>query len=521
MYPRIQRSHRRWLAASLIALSFIRLCSGADTVITRFNDASEAEGWTATWGTSPLLEFDALNAGGGTAGSGSLKVTADYFTPEDNGWEQAVITTTFAEPVVGADHIVVSVDIRVDPTSIPTAAGQYGYFEFKRPDGTALGGVNLTSTDWTTIRFEIPPTEGSLTGLIIQNGNGGFQGPVIYYLDNLVFTQRAGGPNPPTLAIAKNLNPGLRLIASAPGQAYQRQNIVYARSEDLANSLWWVNQPDPMTYSVTWAEFPDPQTQAGYQGHIILATDTGGSNTPDWNDANVILVEFQYATHVGTDGVAGTADDAVRARARFLHKVNEPAGNAMLYRTEANAAAGPVGVLGELWAPTMLGTWSVAFLNSTDIRLTAPDGSSQELKMPEADVPFYEPTTAGVSAQFGVQPNGDNRIGLAAVLSRVQIRKGTTVVVDDTFTAADLDATAWLTRAADAGGIVPVPRDVQYLVGWNLPDDGFVLKGASSVRGAWSDVTGVTQTGARRLVRIGTATLPGAGSGFFQLVKAP
>lgn len=491
------------------------------TVVTRFNEASDVEAWTATWGSSPVLEFDPMDAGGGTATSGSLKVSADYFTPEDNGWEQMVITTTFPEPIVGADHVSVSVDIRVDPASIPTAAGQYGYFEFKRTDGTALGGLNLTSTNWTTITFDIPPTEGSVTGLIVQNGNGGFLGPVTYYLDNLVFTQRGGGPNPPTLSIARNANPGLRAIASAPGQAYQRQNIVYAGSEDLGNLLWWVNQSQPVTYSVTWAEFPDPQTQAGFQGHVILSTDTGGSNTPDWNDANVILVEFQYANHVGADGVAGTADDAVRARARFLHKVNEAAGNAMLYRTQENAAAGPVGVLGELWAPTMIGTWNVAFLNNTDITLTAPDGSTVSLKMPDSDVASYEPTTAGVSAQFGIQPNADSRIGLAAVISRVKIQKGSTVVVDDAFTTPELNATSWLVRAADAGGLVPVPQDVKYLVGWNLPDDGFVLKGASTVSGPWSDIAGVTQVGARRLVRVGTAALPGAGAGYFQLVKAP
>jgi hypothetical protein len=489
------------------------------TVVTRFDSETDIEGWTATWGTAPVLEFSPSDAGGGTATSGSLKVTADYFTAGDDGWEQMVITKSFDPAVVGTDHVSVSVDVRVDPESVPTAAGQYGYFELKRTDGSAMGGVNLTSTNWTTITFPIAATEGTLTGIIIQNGNGGFQGPVTYYLDNFVFTQKVGGPQPPTLAIAKNPAAGLKLYASAPGQAYQRQNVVYKPSEDLGSELWWVNKSQPVTYSVTWADFPSGAANAGFQGHVMLATDTGGSSTPDWNDPNVILVEFQYANHPGADGVAGTADDALRARARFLHKVNEPASNAMLYRTQANAAAGPVGVLGEVWAPSMLGTWSISFRNNSDIVLTASDGSTVNLTMPEADIPFYEPAATGVSAHFGVQPNSDTRVGLSAVISRIKIQKGTTVVVDETFAGAELNPDVWVVRAADAAGVFPLSADTAYLVSWNLPDEGFGLKGAAVVGGPWKDVPGARQIGARRLVPVTTATLPGPTAGYFKLVK--
>lgn len=489
------------------------------TVISRFDSDAEIEGWTATWGTAPVLEFSPSNAGGGTPTSGSLKVTADYFTAGDDGWEQMVITKSFDPAVVGTDHVSVSVDVRVDPASVPMANGQYGYFELKRTDGTAMGGVNLTSTEWTTLTFEIPPTEGTLTGIIIQNGSSGFQGPVTYYLDNFVFTQKTGGPQPPTLAIAKNPAAGLKLYASAPGQAYQRQNVVYKPSEDLGSELWWVNKSQPVTYSVTWADFPSGAANAGFQGHIMLATDTGGSSSPDWGDPNVVMIEFQYANHPGADGEAGTADDALRARARFLHKVNEAASNAMLYRTQANAAAGPVGVLGEVWAPSMLGTWSVSFRNNSDIVLTSSDGSAVNLTMPASDFPFYEPAATGVSAHFGVQPNSDTRVGMSAVISRIKIEKGTTVVVDETFGAAELNPDVWVVRAADAGGVFPLSADTAYLVSWNLPDEGFGLKGAAAVGGPWKDVPGVRQIGARRVVPVTTATLPGPTAGYFELVK--
>ena len=509
-------SSRLILALALSVLA-PRILHAQSLVIEAF-DNGNVDGWSATWGTSPELTLGQQNSGKSTT-SGSLRVAADYFTPEDNGWEQMVIMKTFETPVVGSDYASVSVDVKVDPSSVGTAAGQYGYFELKRPDGTAMGGVNLTSTNWTTVTFKIAPTEGTLNGIIIQNGNGGFRGPIIYYLDNFVFTKAAGSAAPPKIMLTRSTSSGLRLYASAPGQAYQRQNIVYAPSEDLANTLWWVNQPQPITYSVTWADFPSRETYAGFQGHIMLATDSAGGITPDWNDPNVVMIEFQYVNDLGPDGVNGTPDDLVLAQARFLHKVNEASQNAMLYRTQANAAAGPVGVLGQLRAPSMLGTWTVTFKNSTSATLTAPDNSTTDITIPAADAPLYEPTTKGVSALFGVQPNSDTRVGLSATVSRIKITKGTQVVVDDTFQTVDLDRSKWTIRAQDSGGLFPTTPDLAYLVSWNLPDTGFSLKGASSLTGPWSAIGTARQVGAQRLVLMNKASLPGSNAGFFQLSK--
>ncbi len=475
----------RKLALALLAgLALVPapLTQAADLLIDAFDDASSADAWTAIWGTSPVLSFEPAG-NGGAANSGSLRVAADYFTPEDNGWEQMVISKTFETPVVGSDYVSVSVDVKVDPASVPTAGGQYGYFELKRPNGTAMGGVNLTSTSWTTITFNIAPTEGSLSGIIIQNGNGGFRGPVIYYLDNFVFKRATSGPPPPKLAITKNETPGLKLFASAPGQAYQRQNIVSVPSEDLANGLWWVNQPSPVTYSITWADFPGKTEHTGFQGHIMLSTDSGRAVSPDWNDPNVIMIEFQYVNTAGPDGTNGTSDDVVLAQARFLHKVNEAASNAMLYRTQANAAAGPVGVLGQIRAPSMLGTWSVTFKNNKDITLTASDQATLDITMPDGDAPLYEPVNTGVSALFGVQPNAETRIGLSATISRIKITKGAVVVADDSFQTPELNPNLWAVRAQDPAGILSAPPDLAYLVSWNLPDTGFSLRTATSATG--------------------------------------
>lgn len=487
------------------------------TVVESFDTADTADTWTPTWGSNPVLGWDQQDANG-SANSGSLSVAADYFTPSGDGWEQMVITHTFTEPIVGSDYVSVSVDVKVDPSSVPNSDGNYGYFELKRPsDSTSMGGVNLTSTNWATITFNIPATEGDLNGIIIQNGSGSFQGPIIYYLDNLVFTKSATPTTSPTLTLTRISTPGLRLYASHPTEGYQRQNVVYVPSEDLNNLLWWENQPEPLTYSVTWAEFPDKNAYTGFQGHIMLATDTGGGITPDWTDANVVMLEFQYVDTAGPDGTNGTSDDVIMAQARLLHKVNEPNNNAMLYRTEANAAEGPVGVLGEVRASSMLGTWSISFRNNTSVTLTAPDGSAADLSIPAEDAALYEPTSKGVTASFGVQPNSVARIGLSAVISGIKIVKGTTVVVDESFQAPELNAEKWAVRAQEPGGVFPIPPDVLYLVSWPLPDTGFTLRTGPSVTGPWTTPFSPRLVGVRRIALVNQSALPSPASGFFQL----
>jgi hypothetical protein len=171
------------------------------TVINRFDSEAEiTDGvvnlWFSEWGTATAITFDAEDAGGSTnATSGSLEAYKD-FTGAPSGWQQMVIKIQDFNPaIVSADHAAVSVDVKVDPSSTPTAAGQYGYFELKHGSGgVAFGGVNLTRTNWTRYTWDIAAGTADIVQLRIQNGNGGFLGPITYYLDNLVFVQKVGGP---------------------------------------------------------------------------------------------------------------------------------------------------------------------------------------------------------------------------------------------------------------------------------------------------------------------------------------
>ena len=62
----------------------------------------------------------------------------------------------FDAPVIGSQYEAIAVDVKVDESSVANTDGHYGYFELKRTsDGSAMGGVNLTSKEWTTISFPI------------------------------------------------------------------------------------------------------------------------------------------------------------------------------------------------------------------------------------------------------------------------------------------------------------------------------------------------------------------------------
>jgi hypothetical protein len=191
----------------------------------------------------------------------------------------------------------------------------------------------------------------------------------------------------------------------------------------------------------------------------------------------------------------------------------------MLYRTQANAAEGPVGVLGQVRAPSMLGTWSISFRNNTDVTLTASDGSTAALVIPAEDAALYEPVSKGVTASFGVQPNSVNRIGLSAVISRIKIVKGSTVVVDEDFQSSELNADKWVVRAQEPGGVFPIPGDIAYLVSWALPDTGFTLRTGPSVTGPWTTPFTPRLVGVQRVTLVSQSALPSPTVGFFQLKK--
>lgn len=507
---------------SLLGVYGLFTCQGfaqAPLIVEDFVDEfSVPDYWSGTWGTFPLLEWTDEDSAG-SPNSGSMKLTGDYFTSADDGWEQMVVTRSFDAPVVGSDFSKISIDVKAHPDSVANLDGNYGYFELKRPDGSTFGGTNITSTEWTQITFDLAATEGEITGIIIQNGSGSFQGNVILQLDKLSFIPRSNeqGTAPALEMQSAKGTTGLRLTASAFGQAYQRQNVVYVPSEDWFNGIYWENQDGPMNYSITWADFPSGADHPGFQGHIMLTVDGAGGTSPDWSDPNVIMIEFQYANAPGPDGLPDTEDDVLQARARFLHKIYEPQGNAMLYRTDP--ANGPVGILGEVFSNDMNGKWSLIFNDLENVDILTPEGNSVSIQLPQESAEVFDGSLSlfGISALFGIQPNSETNVGQSAAISNLSITKGPNVLVDESFTELELNPDNWLVRAQDASGIYPIPSDLAYTLSWALPDAGYVLSIAPQLDGARTIFESTRLVGSRRTALIQWSDLPDGSQGFFIL----
>jgi hypothetical protein len=467
-----------------------------DVVIVDNFDDGNTDGWTANWGTTPDVSFSALDRAGRET-SGSLRVAANYFTPLST-WQQAVMTVPFADTNVSAGFTHVNVDVKIDPASIPSVNGDYGLFEIKTTSGNpTIGGMRLTTTEWTHLSFEIAPSVGVLNGLLFQLGDDDMAGPIIYNLDNLSWTVRTAPPPPPTLKIEQAAS-GLSLVHTSTDQ-YGRHNIYSADS----SQLWFYNQFDPMTYSFTILSFPDATAYPGFQTHMFLVPGSPGTETsPDWNEPNLIFLDVKA-------GAGGSGNGT------FRWKANQANGNSQLY-------AGGLPVVN---SASVLGTWKLRVSGNTHFVVTAPDGSTTALDLPDAVASTY---TNSLRFYVGAQGNSPNNIGQRVLLGGVRITKGDTddtVLLEDSFSGEALDTTKWVVNAAAGGVQFLRPADAGFLLTWGLPDDGFVLRWKDSLADdgflPWTAISAVPYAlgPLRRQVHVPPSELLDFPNAFFQLQK--
>lgn len=466
----------------------------SEVIVDNFDDGNY-DGWTPNWGTTPVVTFGSLDRAGRQT-SGSLRVAADYFTPQAT-WQQAVMTVPFPDTNVSAGFTHVNVDVKIDPTSTPSVNGDYGLFEIKTTSGSAtLGGVRLTTTEWTHLSFEITPGIGFLNGLLFQLGDDDFVGPVIYNLDNLTWTVRTAPPPPPTLSIEKAAG-GLSLVHTA-SDIYGRHNIYSADS----SALGFYNEFDPVSYSITLASFPNAATYGGFQAHVFLLPNAGGTETgPDWNQPNILYLDIKAAAN-------GSGN------CTFRWKTNQPNGNSQLY------ANNPV-----VNGASVLGTWKLTVTGNTHFVMTAPDGATTAFDLDATAAAFF---AGPLRVYFGVQGNNANNIGQRARIGGVQIARGAAgelVLLEDNFSGDALDTTKWVENATAGGVQFLRPADAGFLLTWGLPDDGYVLQWRDSLGDdaflPWTGVSAVPYTlgPLRRQVHVPPAELLDFPTAFFQLVR--
>jgi len=227
---------------------------------------------------------------------------------------------------------------------------------------------------------------------------------------------------------------------------------------------------------MTITNFPGAVAYPGYQAHIFLTSGTPANNetAPDYVEANLAFLDI----HQNADGSAYAA---------FRYKTNQPNGNAMVY--------GP-GTLGTVGSSNILGTWSMTFLQNTNITIKSPDGEVLQTNIPaDAAALFADP----LNVYFGAQPNSAASFGQSVVLSSVSITGNATPVTDNFITDNGVIDTnnTWSIIAADPSTVQLFTPDPGALwVKWSLPDSGFGLQITTNLANpaSWVTLTGPDAT---------------------------
>lgn len=370
-------------------------------------------------------------------------------------------------------------------------ATQYGQTWAPNVDQPRVAGNGT----WEHFSIPINPSWPVIPGIIFKkwrsNSNAGATNLAgqtsVFYVDNIVFNFNTNVVIPPPDMTIEPANTGLNVMATGGGQ-YQRNGV---RSIP-ADAYQWYGNPDPMTYSVTLTEFPSGAAYSGFQAHIYLSPDTGGGNGPDWDDPNVILVQFQE----NADGT-GVCN--------FRFKTNAPASNGVLY---------DAGTIMQLIAPTVKGTWNVTFTNDHYITITGPGGVSTNFSMGPDAAAFFQTFTPSMGTYFGTVPGQPANLSQRAVFANIKVVNGAITIVDDSFPFAfppdEIDLNLWIARN-DGGAIALKVVDApgQWWLHWTLPDPFAAgVQVSSNVLSDWID-TGLPfrNANARHEVFVPSSTL--------------
>jgi hypothetical protein len=506
------------LAAAGALLAWAPSSMGADNLtINTFKDDTSTAGFWGWWGgIQKDVTWDATKDANNDPASGSVKLSIVFDNQNsDNQYSIGMSLagmgsyngSLVASPV---DYSAIEFDILWDPANTVTP---------EQINGGADSGFNMGilppdwsqdflspapiltgAATWQHVVVPIPVSKAPFAGLIFkkwQPGGGdatGLSGTFNVWIDNIVLIASDAPPPVPTMTIKKSDVKGLKLTANGTGQ-YQRQNIAATSAE--AQSTWWIDNPNPVTYTMNIVDAPQIP---GFQNHLFLSADSGGGNSPDYSDPNVVFLDIRR-----------NAD--ATGNATFRYKVNQPNGNAMIYGTGAIASLGTT---------TTIGTWSLKFQNNTNITLTGPDGSSTNFNMSATDAEYFRPSV-GMTASFGVQPNQTDLIGQSSTFGEFKITSGATTVLDDPFTTVynggqgPVNPDLWTRRMENTAGIA-ILTGSGYFVSWGVPDVGYSLLASSNLNSSWYDLAvPTTQAGSTKSAFVASTNLPAGNTGFFVL----
>ena len=553
------------LAVATLLLSGANLTLADTPDLTLQDFTANAKGTGVEWGSSTVALDTVVGDPAGslaftvTFGGASDSPMVDFVCADDgNPWYQPT-RINFSQ------YTNITFDIKWDPTSEITLAqfndlstwpvdltnslGQTVFISWARTPGYLSGStlgidielcggpagqrgpsIGLTNipaaaaSGWAHCAVPINPTMAQIDGAngIVFNkwikNQWGIEFPVVarFWIDNVVLEGIHAPIPPPTVSIAP-AHPGLHLFAGTAG-AGDRESIRTTNAL-TANYSWVGRGSTPVSYSFTITNYPGSNTPY-FMLHTLLIpvpydrpAGTNGTvgleSAPDWNEPTCIYMDLENYNDGSGDW-------------RFRYKTNSPGsngkfngGNNGYYDNLQAELRDPAGVLG---------TWTLTFVNNTNVTMTSPKGLTTNFVFSSDDVSWFADNSGAPLPLYyyiGCRENGAGP-GVGAVVSRVSIQ-GSVDTLDDNFLVdACLDTNKWQMVAAYGPSVQLVPATPKpvYWVDWTLPAKGFTLESGPSLEGPWTEsiTNQLAFSGAVKCLVTGSC-LPGASSGFFRMNK--
>jgi len=521
------------LTGAALLAGAIQSRAQATDYLNSFDDESSVASWIYWYGlgfdNTPMTWDPAMDAQTNSS-SGSLAVSLPFGATGD----QAVFFGTFGNNgpydgsviLNGTQFTNVTVDVRVAPGTPLSPAGDFGTLQIGLVRSNWVGGGTFyfngqtipasAGNGWVRLVQPIDQTSSGLDAVAGINFkytsySGYPTSPFSMWLDNVEVVAKTLPTPPPTLSAPTRPVPGLNLFSSgANGGEFQRVNV---RLVNTTGNGWW-DSPTPVTYSISITNTPGAAFP-GFQTHLFLVTGNPPAfeTSPDYNQTNLIFLDIQTTADGPTSGIGS-----------FRYKINQPNSNANLYGPDNGTA----GTLASLFAPSLLGTWSLTFDQNTNVTLTGPDGSTTNFTLSAvAASQFVDP----LNVYVGCQPNSVAAIGRNVVLSRFGITGNASPVNDDFTQDSVLDTDVWQPIAGDVNTVQLVPQDTVWWASWSLPDTGFSLQTTTNLTdsASWTLLSGPNApvvepfpsftAGGKRLILLPSSSLTSTNIGYFRLIQ--
>lgn len=520
----------RWLLAGALSLGMAGAAgpSYAQTtnyLVDQFDTDTTSLLANNGWGTAvPSITWDfnqnATTAmGPNNAGSGSAQWVINWPTTSD----QVMVTHSFNNgDVLNLNNYTnISFDIKFEATSATDGAGNYGAVEVdwvpqsdgwpSTPNTQAYQSFASGNNNWQHVSLALNASANTklsaVRGLgfkLQQNKTGAnLVGTTTFWLDNIILGALSQTVRPTVSVAPVTSPPGLSMVAPGGGNEYNRTLLLALDPVSGVRNFSWVGSGStPVTYSKAITAYPDTNHTAFQSVIFLVPNGAGGDPSIDYTAPNVA----QLVVMNNADGSATGA---------FQYKTNQPNGNSMFSGS---------GTLGTVHSSSPLGTWSLTFLNDTNITLTGPGNVTTNFNLPDAVTAqlFANP----LSVYFGNQQNGGYNAGQSTTYAEFKVHGVTaSPEFDEVFTTqTSIDTTKWTVDAYAPNNTFLVRPTDKYWLSWTIPDTGFGAQVSTGLSPAnWVDpgLTNIVTTtlGKKSLVPGMATNFPAASSLFFRMKK--